>query len=105
MTKGWWVVLFLGALTIGFKAVGPVLLGGSRRELPLPLAAALSRFPAAIFAALLVTQVFSDGQSIVVDARLGGLLTAVVSVAGRAPRLVTLLAAVIVTALLRRVSL
>ena len=105
MTKDWWVVLLLGVLTIGFKAAGPVLLGGSRRELPPSLAAAVARLPPAIFAALLVTQVFSDGKSIVFDARLGGLTTAVAGAACGAPRMITLLAAVTVTALLRRACL
>ena len=103
MSRSWSVVLLLGVLTIAFKALGPVLLGGSQRELPPPVAAALSRLPAAIFGALLVTQVFANGHSIVLDARLGGFLAAVVSVACGAPRIVTLLAAVIVTAVLRRV--
>jgi len=92
-------------LTIAFKAAGPVLLGGSRRELPIPLASALTRLPAALFAALLVTQVFSDGKSIVFDARIAGLLTALVGAACRAPRLVTLLGAVMMTALLRHIAL
>ena len=105
MTRSWWVVLFLGLLTMTFKATGPMLLGGRRRELPISLTSALARLPAALFSALLVTQVFSDGKSIVFDARVAGLLTAIVSAACRAPRLVTLFGAVMITALLRHTSL
>ena len=102
MTKDWAVVLLLGVVTAAFKAVGPVLLGGSQRELPPALLSGLRRLPSAIFTALLVTQVFADGNAIVFDARVGGLVTAVAAAACRSPRIVTLLAAVIITALLRR---
>ena len=102
MTREWAVVLLLGLVTAGLKAAGPMLLGGSQRELPPVLLSGLRRLPSAIFAALLVTQVFADGKSIVFDARVGGLVTAVAAAACRSPRIITLLAAVIITALLRR---
>jgi len=102
VTREWAVVLLLGLVTAVLKAAGPVLLGGSQRELPPVLLSGLRRLPSAIFAALLVTQVFADGNAIVFDARVGGLVTAIAAAACRSPRIVTLLAAVIITALLRR---
>lgn len=104
MTKEWSVVILLGVVTAAFKAAGPLLLSGPRRELSPALSSGLRRLPTAIISALLVTQVFANGNAIVFDARLGGLVIAVAAAAGRFPRIVTLLAAVIVTALLRRGS-
>jgi branched-subunit amino acid transport protein len=102
MTRAWAVVLLVGTVTAALKAAGPALLGGTRRDLPPPVLTAFRRLPAAIFAALVVTQVFARGSALAFDARVGGLAAAIVSVACRAPRIVTLIAAVLVTALLRR---
>jgi len=104
VTKEWSVVILLGVVTAAFKAAGPLLLGGSRRDLSPTLSAGLRRLPTAIISALMVTQVFANGNAIVFDARLGGLVIAVAAAVGRFPRIATLLAAVIVTALLRRGS-
>ena len=102
MFKDWAVVVLLGVVTVAFKAAGPLLLGGSARELSPGVVAVLRRLPPAIFGALLVSQVFAEGNTIVFDARVGGVVTAVGAAACGSPPIVTLVAAVIVTGLLRR---
>jgi branched-subunit amino acid transport protein len=71
------------------KASGPVLLG--RRTVSTRLADAIDVLPIAILSALVVSQTFVTDHSIVVDARIIGILAAVVLIWRRAP-----LAAVVV---------
>lgn len=60
--------------------------------------------PIALLAALTGIQTFGDGQALAFDARAGGVTAAVVALVLRAPFLVVVGAAVIVTALLRAVG-
>ena len=57
--------------------------------------------PIGLLAALCVSQAFTNGHHVVVDARAAGLAAALVAVAFRAPFLLTVAVAVATTALLR----
>lgn len=102
MSEVWVVVIAVGAGTMAMKAVGPVLLGG--RPLPPWLAGTLRLLAPALLAALVVTSVFASGRDLQLDARALGLLAAIVALALRAPLLVAVVAAAVVTALARAVT-
>jgi branched-subunit amino acid transport protein len=99
MSTGWIVTLGLGAATLAIKGVGPVLLGG--RRLPRRLLSTVRLLAPALFAALVVAQVFTTGHQVTIDARAAGLLAAVCMVLLRAPILVVIGSAAVVTALVR----
>ncbi|MGW4925320.1 AzlD domain-containing protein [Streptomyces parvulus] len=69
--------------------------GALERPLVRRLAALL---PVALLAALTAQQTFTDGQALVVDARAAGVAAAAVALVLRAPFLVVVAAAVLVTA-------
>ncbi len=91
----------MGVATVAVKALGPVLLGG--RTLPARLAAPVELLAPAVLAALVITQVVGGERRLVLDARLPGLLAAVVALRLRAPLLVVIATAAVVTALVRAV--
>jgi branched-subunit amino acid transport protein len=93
------VLIGLAAGTYLLKSAGPLALG--RRALPLRLQALVDLLPAAVLAALVVVSTFGEGQSYVVDARVGGLVVAGVALWRRAPFVVVVVAASAATALLR----
>jgi branched-subunit amino acid transport protein len=99
MTSPWLVVLLVALLTGAFRAAGPALLGD--RALSLRWSAVLTRTTPVILAALVATQTFAHDRHLVIDARAGGLLVAVVGASRRMSATVVLAAAVIVTAVLR----
>jgi branched-subunit amino acid transport protein len=99
MSTGWIVTLGLGAATIAIKALGPVLLGG--RHLPAGVLVAVRLLAPALLAALVVTQAFTSGQDITLDARAAGMAVAVVALILRAPTLVVIGSAAAATALIR----
>ncbi len=102
MSEVWLVVLLVGAATVAFKAVGPVLLGG--RDLPRPLTTVLFLLAPALLGALVVTQAVGGDRQLVFDERLLGLAAAAVAIALRAPLLLVVIAAAAVTALARAVG-
>ena len=57
--------------------------------------------PVALLAALIAVQTLASGRALVLDARLAGVVVAIVAVRLRAPFLVVVLAATLTTALLR----
>ena len=61
--------------------------------------------PVALLAALVAVQTFAVGQTLVVDARLAGLVAAIVALILRAPFLVVVLVAAITAAVLRATGL
>jgi len=65
------------------------------------LARATQRLPAALLAALVVTAAFAAGPTLVLDARLAGVVTAVVLLAVRAPLLLVVVGAAAITAVAR----
>jgi branched-subunit amino acid transport protein len=58
----------------------------------------------AILAALVVTETFASGRSLVVDARLAGVAAGIVAVALRAPLWLVVVVGALATALVRLVS-
>jgi branched-subunit amino acid transport protein len=99
MSVTWIVVLHVGALTISFKAAGPVLLAG--RQLPARLTSVFELLAPSLLAALVVTQSVGGKDGIVLDARLVGLGAAVGAIWLRAPVIVVVLVAALATALAR----
>jgi branched-subunit amino acid transport protein len=99
MSVTWIVVLLVGALTISFKAAGPVLLAG--RQLPARLTSVSELLAPSLLAALVVTQSVGGKDGIVLDARLVGLGAAVGAIWLRAPLIVVVLVAALATALAR----
>ena len=93
------VVLLLGGATYLLKAAGPLLLGN--RELPPRLGALASLVPAPLLAALVVVSVAVDAGSVVLDARAAGLAAAAVVLWRGGGFVPTIVAAAVVTAVLR----
>ena len=99
MSTVWAVVVVVGAATIAIKAVGPVVLGG--RALTPRLAAVVDLLAPAVLAALVVTQAVGGDRELVFDERLFGLGAAAVALLLRAPILLVIVVAAVVTALAR----
>lgn len=99
MNEVWLVVLVVGVATVSIKALGPVALGG--RALPPRLAGVVEMLAPAVLAALVVTQTLGGDEEVVVDARAAGVAAAAAAVALRAPILVVIAVAAVVTALVR----
>lgn len=99
MSDAWILVLAVGLATVGLKATGPLLLGG--RQLPAPVLGVVGLMAPALLAALIATNTLASGQQLVVDARLLGVAAAGVAVLLRAPVIVVVAVAAIVTAVAR----
>jgi len=92
----------LAALAVGsyaLKALGLVVLGD--RQLPARVEELLGLLPAALFGALVVVSTFGDDQSLVLDARVAGLVAAGIAVWRKAGFVIVVLAAATTTALVR----
>ena len=92
-------ILALVALAVGtylMKAIGPFAAAG--RELPLWLDRLSNLLPAGLLAALVATQTVVDGTSLVLDARVVGVVAAAVAVALRAHFGIVVLVGAAVTA-------
>lgn len=76
-------LLVLAAGTFVMKALGPVVLAG--RELPPLLTKLTQLLPAAMLAALVATQTFSDDTALTLDARVVGVGAAGIAVWLKAP--------------------
>ena len=99
MSDAWIVVTIVDVATIACKAAGPVLVG--RRELPPRLQACVELLAPVMLTALIVTQTFGGDEKIEVDARVVGVGAALIAIALRAPVIVAMAVAALVTALLR----
>jgi branched-subunit amino acid transport protein len=95
----WTVLLALCAVSYALKALGPLLAGG--RELGPRTRRTLDLVAVPLLAALVLVGTASDGNRLVIDARLAGLAVAAVLVAKRAPFLIVVLAAAATAALIR----
>ncbi|HUQ22669.1 MAG TPA: AzlD domain-containing protein [Gaiellaceae bacterium] len=95
----WVVICIVGAVTMAFKATGPVLLGA--RDLPPRVGAVVEVLAPAMLAALVVTQTFGGDRELVLDERLAGVLVGAVAVRLRAPLVVVMIAAAVAAALIR----
>lgn len=95
----WALVVLTGAFTIALKGAGPALLGGE----PLPDQAQrlVALLAPTLLAALVATQVFAEGQRLVVDARLAGVAAAAVALWLRMPVLAVVVIAAAMTAAVR----
>ena len=82
MSAAWATVLAVGAGTIVLKSVGPV--GRPQGAAAAPRRLAVDGRPA-ILAALVVTETFASGRSLVVDARIAGVAAGACAIALRAP--------------------
>jgi branched-subunit amino acid transport protein len=99
MSDAWIVVVVVGVATIVFKAAGPVLVG--RRELPSRLQSCVELLAPVMLTALVVTQTFGGDEEIQVDARVLGVGAAALAIALRAPIIVAMAVAAVVTGLAR----
>jgi len=102
MSAVWVTIGGLAAATAAIKAAGPLVLGG--RALPARLLLVISLLAPALLAALVATQTFADEQSLVIDPRAAGVAAAAVAIALRAPLVVTIVLAAVVTAALRALT-
>jgi branched chain amino acid efflux pump len=95
----WLVIAVVGAVTIAFKASGPVLL--DKRELPARVASVVEVLAPAMLAALVVTQTVGGDRELVIDERLAGVVAGGIAVWLRAPLLVVMVVAAVTAALIR----
>jgi branched-subunit amino acid transport protein len=102
VSAGWIAIAAIGAATMLIKATGPVLLGG--RELPPRVLDVVKLLAPALLAALVATQVFGSGRSLILDERVLGLAVALVALILRAPVLVVVVAAAGATAAVRLIG-
>lgn len=98
----WLLVASVAVTAVAVKATGPVLLGG--RQLPSRMTRMLGLLAPSLLAGLVVTQVFSRGQHLVLDARAAGLAAAGIALLLRAPVIAVMAAAAAVTVLWRAVG-
>ena len=99
MSAAWWTVALVGVFTIAIKGAGPVLLGG--RPLPPRAARVISLLAPALLAAFVAVNTFGAERSLVLDERALGVGAAAVAVALKAPPLIAVVVAALVTALAR----
>jgi branched-subunit amino acid transport protein len=95
----WLVIGVVGAVTMVFKASGPVLLGA--RELPARVNSVVEVLAPAMLAALVVTQTVGGDRELVLDERLAGVVVGGVAVWLRAPLLVVMVLAAATAAVIR----
>ncbi len=96
MSATWTVVVLTGLATMAIKALGPVLLGG--KPLPPRVTSVVALLAPALLAALVAINTVGGDQELVLDARLPGVLAAAVAIKLRAPVLVVVVVAALVTA-------
>jgi len=101
MTDVWIVVAVVGVATVLFKASGPVFLGG--RALPERVQSVVELLAPVMLTALVVTQTFGGNGDVAFDARLPGVAAAVIAIWRRAPIIVAMGIAAVVTAGVRLV--
>lgn len=96
----WAFVFALAGTAYAFKVLGLVVVG--ERRLPPVLDRCLALIPAAMLAAIVVKDTFSDGQALVLDARAAGVAAAAVAAWRKAPLIVVIVIGAAVTAAVRR---
>ena len=94
----WFTVLALAAVSVAMRVTAPLLLGERRPE---RLDRSLTFAVPTLLAALVVTGTLVEGREVVLDPRLAGVAAATATAAARAPLLVAVLVAAVVTAGLR----
>ena len=99
MSALWVSIAAVTLANAAIKAAGPILAGG--RELPPRANAVLTLLTPALLTALVVTGTFGEGGHLELDERALGVGVAAVALALRAPVLVAMVLAAVVTALAR----
>ncbi|MDP9297624.1 MAG: AzlD domain-containing protein [Actinomycetota bacterium] len=99
MRAAWVVVALVGFATVAIKALGPVLLGG--RPLPARSAGVVALLAPALLAALVAINTVGSGQRLIIDARLLGVAAAAIALWLRAPVLIVVVLAAVVTGVAR----
>jgi branched-subunit amino acid transport protein len=102
MSTGWIVVAAVGAVTIVFKAAGPLVVG--RRQLRGATLRVVELLAPVMLTALVVSQTFSGGDGLVVDWRLPGVAAGVAALLRGVPLVPAMALAAVVTAALRAVA-
>jgi len=95
----WWLVTLVGVATIAIKGAGPVLLGG--KPLPPRIGRIIGLLAPALLAALVAISTFGGDRALVLDERAVGVGAAAVAVALKAPPLLVVIVAAVVTAVTR----
>jgi len=95
----WVAIVAVTLASAAIKAAGPILVGG--RELPPRVNAVIALLAPALLAALVVTETFGDDGRLVLDERVLGVGVAAIALALRAPVLLAVALAALVTALAR----
>ena len=98
----WTLVLSLAAGAYFFKVLGLVVIGD--RTLPPVLDRCLALIPPALIAALIVTNTFSVGQHLQIDARSAGVFAAAIAAWKRAPLVLVIVVGAAVTAAVRLIA-
>lgn len=101
MTREWLTVILIGVVAIAMRVLAPLALG--EREIPRVTRGLALALPALV-AALVVSQTFGAGQSLVVGARLAGVAAGGLAVDLRAPIPSVLVVAAAVAAGVRLLS-
>jgi uncharacterized membrane protein len=96
------VLVLLTIGTYAFKSAGPLFIGA--RPLPARVQNLVDLLPAALLAALVAVSTFESGQSLVVDARVAGMVVAGVALWRRVPFVVVIVLASATTALIRQIA-
>lgn len=99
-----WTLIFVLAAGVAAQRVFGMFAGAALLARVPVFARLASLIPAAVVAAVIVQLTLASGRTLVIDARLAGVAVAAVLVWRRAPMVVTILAAAVVTALIRAVS-
>lgn len=99
MSAAWWLVALVGVATIAIKGAGPVLLGG--KPLPPRIGRIIGLLAPALLAALVAISTFGGDRALVLDERAVGVGAAAVAVALKAPPLLVVVVAAVVTAVTR----
>ncbi|MEA2279799.1 MAG: hypothetical protein QOK21_406 [Solirubrobacteraceae bacterium] len=102
MTAAWVTIGVLAAGTALIKASGPVALGG--RALPEGFRRVIGLLAPSLIAALVVVQTLTTDSSIVVDARVAGVLAAAGAIALKRTTIEIVLVAAAVTAAVRALT-
>ena len=96
MSDTWTVVIAVSVITVGIKALGPMLLGG--KQLPPRIGDVVGLLAPALLAALVAVNTLGGDRELVIDARLPGVLAAAVAIKLKAPVLIVVAIAALVTA-------
>ena len=99
MTSLWIAIVAVAVANAAFKAAGPILAG--ERELPPRVHAVVALLTPVMLAALVVTGTFGEGGHLTIDEKALGVGAAAIAVALRAPVLLAVVLAAVVTALAR----